>query len=181
MKRWHLDDSFTGFSMWRVQAAGGKSSLLIAGSSQSNPQQTHFWNHPHAPLQPIPRRKSGKCDQVVGLFKSMSRFHPLDDNSFHRTLEQMAAIEQLNNWNIGADDHLSKGDSWRETQLEDGFLASARCQIVSDKQFHVLLLQTKIRSPSRGAEIHKWAERERWTILESDLLQCSGQWPVTVH
>ena len=36
-----------------------------------------------------------------------------------------------------------------------------RCQIGSDKQFHMsclLPLQTKIRSLSQGAEIHKWAE-----------------------
>ena len=113
-----------------------------------------------------------------------------------------------NNWNIGSDDYLSNVDSWRETQLEDGFqkyLSQSLkifvwkfkniCQEIKNNLSKVdsrretqledgflgsagmsdwrrvtnsftkhAASPNKDKKPSRGAEIHKWAER--WTILE---------------
>ena len=94
--------------------------------SRSSSKQTHLETSSRASssnsTESLLERKSGKkCVQVGGLFKSMSRFlQLLDDNWFHRTLLNKWLCNR-NNWNIGSDNHLSNVDSWRETQLEDGF------------------------------------------------------------
>ena len=113
-------------------------SVLIASQNCHSKPQTNIWKHPHAPFQAIPTESllESKSQSMQPTSKKVvdkktewpsSQFVQINEKpclGWQSVSEKTndGAIEQLNNWNIGADD-LSTMDSWSETQLEDGFLA----------------------------------------------------------
>ena len=167
--------------MWPV-AARGESSLLIAPEEAVKVSNKHFWKHHHAPPQAIPQSMSGRKFSEVWpswwIVWINEQIPPLDDNWSHRALLNKwrcnRTIEQLKHWRRSfvnkwqlCGKHNWKMAFWHQEIGRKWQTVSHSASPNKDKE-----PLPRRRNPQMG---------ERWTILEGDLPQCSGQWPVTVH